>query len=284
MLVKNNLIVIGNGFDKNLGLKTCYSDFIASREFQNLTKQNNDIAIELTNELGLQKWIDIEIFLKRFSLQSNRPDVVEEHFEKLKNALIAYLESIDVSTMDKTSDAYKLISTLHKDSIILNFNYTDTVKAIMRECGVSDVEISKRVIHVHGTLIDKDIIFGVEDSARINVSKHVFLQKSSNINYKAFDITDYLNWDTNLYVFGHSLGETDTPYFQTFVDEILEFKPQHAGHEKRIFNLYYHGNQSLNDLNLRIVSMTNSNLRIFKKNVQLNFIDTLKPSLTTIAC
>lgn len=32
--MEGTLLIIGNGFDLNLGLKTSYSDFLASKEFE----------------------------------------------------------------------------------------------------------------------------------------------------------------------------------------------------------------------------------------------------------
>lgn len=273
----NNLIVIGNGFDLNLDLRTSYSDFISSCAFKSLLKGNNHIAEDLIKSISSGNWIDIEKHLKLFSSETNFPDSVEEHFVAVKDALITYLKTIDIKAMNKQSEAYKLLSSHLSDSLVLDFNYTGAAKEIMRECGMHENEISQRLIQVHGSIEKGDIIFGVEDSADIYVEKHIFLKKSAHPNFNGFDITAYIQSHTVLHIFGHSLGETDRTYFQPYFDQALNYKPQSKHDIKSKINLYYFGTQSWNNLMVEINSMTNNKINVYRKNVDLIPIDTYKP-------
>ena len=64
----NTAIIIGNGFDINLGLPTGYEDFIVSPQFERLINNDNQLAIHLKNSYALKNWIDIEKELALYSL------------------------------------------------------------------------------------------------------------------------------------------------------------------------------------------------------------------------
>ena len=63
----DSILIIGNGFDLNLGLKTSYQNFIASHVFKNLVDGNNQLCKYLNNQNELNRWIDIENELKKYS-------------------------------------------------------------------------------------------------------------------------------------------------------------------------------------------------------------------------
>lgn len=66
---KDTCIVIGNGFDINLGLPTSYADFVKSTHFDDMVKRGNELAKHLKSKFELQNWIDIENELKSYSLK-----------------------------------------------------------------------------------------------------------------------------------------------------------------------------------------------------------------------
>ena len=62
--LKNVLLIVGNGFDLNMGLKTSYKDFLTSFNI-------NDIQNKLVYELLLRhktNWVDIEQELENCAL------------------------------------------------------------------------------------------------------------------------------------------------------------------------------------------------------------------------
>ena len=80
------VLIIGNGFDKNIGMPTSYKEFMGSEEFKDLiTKDNSVLAkyldykkshdgtnwIDLEKELGELK---TELFKLKFSLATNGLD------------------------------------------------------------------------------------------------------------------------------------------------------------------------------------------------------------------
>lgn len=86
------IIIIGNGFDLSLDLKTSYKNFIESDCFNSLLKKNNSLALYLNEKQEINNWVDIEKELTNYSKQTKEnKSKVRNDFKELKNALIDYL-------------------------------------------------------------------------------------------------------------------------------------------------------------------------------------------------
>lgn len=87
------IIVIGNGFDLSLGLKTSYKDFIQSENFNLLVEKENTLALYLDKKKEINNWVDIEKELTNYSKQiKDDKKTVKDDFKELKNLLIDYLK------------------------------------------------------------------------------------------------------------------------------------------------------------------------------------------------
>ena len=104
-------VIIGNGFDINLGLPTSYNSFVESKQFNDMVYRGNELAIHLKNKYELQNWIDIENELKTYS-QEIEDISFKRNFELLTFALIQYINNLNYSIIKTSSLAYKLISTI----------------------------------------------------------------------------------------------------------------------------------------------------------------------------
>ena len=141
-----NLLVVGNGFDKDLGLPTTYREFVSSCIFKRMyvkrSKDNPNPSLIhfLYGKKFCDKWYDIESALLEYI--SRRPDGsfinnIEEDkkdYELLCNALIKYLASlfqykgekvIKQSEKMAASAAGQLLSAFlrNENSIVYSFNY-----------------------------------------------------------------------------------------------------------------------------------------------------------------
>ena len=70
--IMEKILIIGNGFDLNLGFQTSYNDFLSSDRFRMLADGDNQLAhyLSKTNQYNQQtniNWVDIEHELKTFS-------------------------------------------------------------------------------------------------------------------------------------------------------------------------------------------------------------------------
>ncbi|MDK2062799.1 AbiH family protein [Aliarcobacter butzleri] len=263
------IIIIGNGFDLSLGLKTSYKDFIQSNYFNLLVKNNNSLALYLNEKKEINNWVDIEKELTEYSKQiQDDKSKVKNDFKELKNALMDYLKESQEEEINENSKAFEMMKNEIKDTeIIYNFNYTNSVFKVARILEISNIEFKHS--YVHGSIENKNIIFGIEDDARIN-DNHIFLKKSSNINFAESNIIRVLNNSgekINLVIFGHSLGITDSSYFKNYFYSLTN----QYNHSK--LKLYHFGEEAYDDMMGTIDKYTGHNLTNFKHYNDLEFID-----------
>ncbi len=264
----NNLLIIGNGFDLAHGLKTSYNHFIEylieeqfkSNKFEsafilgvgieNIQELRNEIMYgnyfikenfknifirDLIWEFSLKYWCDIEN--KYFELLNTTdngtyffkdPKTLNSEFEILKDYLVEYLKEQEKNV--KALESYKKMIALvdSKETIILNFNYTDTLKKLY-----SNEIKESQVIHIHGELSNpkNPIIFGYaandEESRELidkgnneymrNIKKHLYKRTE---NEKL--LTNYLygTESINVTILGHSCGLSD----KLILNQILNHK------------------------------------------------------------
>ena len=272
----SHIAIIGNGFDLNLGLKTSYSDFVNSKEFKSILNAENYLANYLEGKHNLQKWIDVENELKLYSKTQNILEAAEQFradFSVVSTTLKNYLATLSYANLNKSAYAYKLLEIIkNEDFLLLDFNYTQTTETILLELGISQNEIDERLIKVHGSVQDGQIIFGVEDQADIK-PKHVFLRKAYHQNFKAINVIDNLENLQELYILGHSLGETDHMYFNNF---FMTYSFAHYFGKGKKITLYYYGEEGYNQLFMQLDELTRKSLSLFKRNNEFKTVDTSK--------
>lgn len=227
---KETVIVLGNGFDLALGLKTSYSDFYESKfwerdsNIQNNLKDTGHIFLRfITKEYNNnENWFDLENVIKRFAFGTRtglKPDTVRWKFELLKNKLTAYLSNEvvnlqkDIQILSPDSLVYEFLGLISKaavleNTIIYTFNYTNLAEL------ESYKEVANKMYHVHGSLVNKDIKIGFSSRRNEKVNSAVnFLNKFIQPNSPG-DICSDLESAQDVIIFGHSLNEIDLPYFE----------------------------------------------------------------------
>ncbi len=267
------LLVIGNGFDLSLGFKTSYKDFLKSEQFLKIA-DSNEFCKHLQVQIGLQNWIDIENELKIYSIEIINHEESNNQFEKefieISLALMEYLSTIDIKKYDKNSFAFKLIDEIKNKNIeVIDFNYTNSILSIFEDISKENPVFfkSENQQKIHGTLYEKDIIFGVEDKAQIN-SEHIFLKKSFNKSFGKFNPSIILNNATEIIFFGLSIGETDHMYFNNFFNSIS------VNQSNKKIRFYHFGVQDYKSLHKNLDILTYKSLSTFKNFNSVEFIDT----------
>lgn len=254
------LLIIGNGFDLDLGLKTGYGDFLKSHfftdhfEFQNVSETNLsnpnfrvNIFDYLNKQQNIKGWIDLENELA--SLASRR--VICGHnirlahafekekysFEKLRISLAKYLKTISYDDLNIDSYALIILNLLNSfcNSEILSFNYTNINRLAPY---LKERSINVPISYLHGNLgIGNDepsIILGFQDDVDIDDS-YCFMIKSHSPYYRSYNIKSKLNHADEVIFFGHSLGPTDYPYFADFFTKQCQPKNDEEKITVRIF-------------------------------------------------
>ena len=282
----NNVLIVGNGFDLSLGFKTSYSDFLNSEIFKSIT--NNTLAEHLKLCLNNSRWIDIEKELYQYSIHlfykvgdNFHPCIGKErlikylrhNYYEICYSLREYLREVTNCSVDLNhKTAYNIISnvcTAKFSTYILTFNYTEIIERIQREyfpsCNNYDIN------HIHGSLSNDNIVFGIEDSAEI-AKEHVFLYKSYNQVQNINGLIRILKGAENITFFGYSLGQTDHSYFDDF------FKSQTLPDCKsKKFTFYYYRQDGYDDLIWQLKILTNNRLSYLKQYNQLEFYDVSNP-------
>lgn len=253
----NNLLIIGNGFDLAHNLKTQYTDFInhilnshlADREkFNSIINLNANITTTeqikeyayntpvkrmhqfpnkffgiLLSNYNTNNWCEIEkIYYSVLNLDNNRYNNVNEFhkdFEEIKNYLSEYLNSLKFSSLEKDGYKYLFDNLIIGNSLLLNFNYTNTLENYSTK---NHVLSSKNIINIHGELNSEEnpIIFGFaanDDESRVLINKddkeymryikkHCYKRTNNERNLKF-----YLdkNEKINVFILGHSCGVSD---------------------------------------------------------------------------
>lgn len=190
----NTLLILGNGFDLDLGFRTSYGAFMESQEFQDF-QEATYLGKYLSDEQNKSKtWIDIEKELSKYCLEINQSGLMtskktygrkllHQEYESLKDALKKYLrkETSRDCRLDSSSNALRLLYQIEEYSSnrIVTFNYTELVENISSNAFAS---YNHNLLHVHGSLhAEDDIVFGVEDDV-VLPKEHAFLYKAYRKN------------------------------------------------------------------------------------------------------
>lgn len=275
----DKLLVIGNGFDLALGLKTSYIDFMEWLMNEHCM-DGTDLYEFLSNKFKIKRWVDIENELRIYSNKICNPNLsnlnkeekqkISSKFRRehkyLCNILCEYLK-IQVNNNNWLETGFKnqsikqLLSKVNKEPLyVINFNYTDTIKAFMVNNVVNH--------HIHGSLSDgENIVFGVEDSS-ILAKENTFLYKSYNPILNVNYLNERFEDAKHILFYGYSLGQTDHSYFEDF------FKEQSTkGCERKIIDFFYYGQEGYDDLFWQLRTLTGKRMAQFKQFNEVGFID-----------
>lgn len=282
-----NVLVIGNGFDLNLGLETSYSDYLSSKYFKYLLGTNT-LARYLESRKKESKWVDIEKELYQYSislfhkgengLRPNPEDInlissLRKDYYRICSSLRQYLIEATNCPIDfNNKAAYNIISKVfaEKDvyTYILTFNYTEIIERL-QQCHFSLSE-NYFINHIHGSLQNNNIVFGIEDSAEV-AKEHVFLYKSYNTTQNINGLISVFKNAKNITFFCYSLGETDHSYFDDFFNEQTK-----SNCNRKVFKFYYYGQNAYDDLIWQLKTLTKNRLSYLKQYNELEFYDVSK--------
>lgn len=247
------MLVLGNGFDLNLGLRTTYRDFVNScifkRMYVNRMKeksskgnQSPSLIDYLYGKKFVEKWYDIEEALLDYvspkpdgSFVNNVKDD-EKEYKLVCKALNDYLaglfatEAINSKQSDMMMDsaAGKILKIIKSEkNILYSFNYTP-LNLITRIATVID-ESKVPIVRPHGEITgesivkakveENSIILGIETNSNI-AHGYSFLLKSNNPLYKSTHIASDLLQTRNVIIFGHSLNQMDFGYFREYFEHL----------------------------------------------------------------
>lgn len=249
------IIILGNGFDLNLGLNTRYIDFY---DFF-ITQESLDIDIlsgmpipsvhtklfNMIKEAKDDNWSDLEEFLGDKIKLFSDVKCLQKDKSLLENRINEYLErqqrrisfaGVDPeilrnqldSTIERLTKRYGFISNNYEVTF-LTFNYTDVIDRVIKT--VNQFKNGNRIeyktpIHIHGE-IGKTLILGVDNIEQYELGKSnldidelkLIMEKpllNQNLHSSVLSIIKQeLGMADNIIIYGASIGKTDATWWKT---------------------------------------------------------------------
>ena len=229
-------LIIGNGFDLDMGLPSRYSDFADSPEFHDLARRMRYMYHEEERQYSLvsqiqqasfnSNWFDIEEEIHKYVVDHPSLDeiiirLVRDEFNALKKALTAYLNRIT----SKFTAGEKKLSTILYDRLRecpltvteIYFNYTNPQQYMKLPL---KPEIFYGAQHwftyVHGSLRDNDIVLGCDLQPDEQVNRQLSFMYKYNMLKRANHVAKNILEAKEIIFFGHSINEMDFCYFREF--------------------------------------------------------------------
>lgn len=228
------VIVIGNGFDIDLGWHTSYKDFFKDKEvgWRTLRTNEDDLFNYVFNHAG-DNWFDLEKTVYDYCLNRSKSGITDDlamrdsnTFEALKRQLVNFVKERSSEPVNKDSYAYYLLKQYIKEINIegmpndmnpqlFSFNYTP-LNRIAKE-----IAPDKRFSYspIHGTIEKNNCIFGFLDNPQIKGGYRDF-QKAMDDNYAPPSLKPALYDARKIIIFGVSMGFIDAVYFKDVFEMI----------------------------------------------------------------
>lgn len=256
MDLNQNILIIGNGFDLDLGLPTKFSDFAQSsfwprakkrEKIPNLpsyTSRGSFIALPPLPETILLEhylddirnqdcWFDLEGALLNYSTVNADKKIVDagaesddtvktnvEYFKRMQDSLCKYITHVQNNAqINHNSVAGKTLQTIMENGFfnhIYSFNYTEL------NYFAGPLGITKNIYyhHIHGAVSDNSIILGVDETELRN--GYELFHKSSSKYYHSHDLYNSLSNAKEIVFFGLSFGKIDYSYFDRFFKSLSD--------------------------------------------------------------
>ena len=229
-------LIIGNGFDLDLGLPSKYSYFADSPEFHDLARRMYDMYYEEERQYSLvlqiqqasfnSNWFDIEEEIHKYvvdhpCLDENILRLVRDEFNALKKALTAYLNRIT----SKFTAGEKKLSTYLYDRLRecpltvteIYFNYTNPQQYMKLPLKPELFNGGQHwFTYVHGSLRYNDIVLGCDIQPDEQVNRQLSFMYKYNMLKRANHVAKNILEAKEIIFFGHSINEMDFCYFREF--------------------------------------------------------------------
>lgn len=284
-----NVLIIGNGFDLDLGLPTRYSDFANSdywphddrvpdgRSVFSIAKgeEYHALSFSLEKRLKTENWFDLEESLLDYAtkevsglandLYSAKNDI--DYYHELQSKLCDYLIDVQSNTPINTKalagDILRAILDNGYFDNIFSFNYTD-LNYLANQLGISK---TIKYTHVHGKLSDRSIILGVNESNLKD--EYDEFHKSTSEFYQSNNLPQALDEANEVIFYGLSFGFIDFDYFANFFISLNEnLIPEK---EKKHISIFTKDNVSEKDIKKRLRKAGINHIQL-RSNCYLDFV------------
>lgn len=275
------VLVIGNGFDLSLKMKTSYHDFAGSKFWPFADKDKYaeySLPYFLNNNYDkANSWFDLEELLAIYASSNNIERNIhkddnsfinrdKDYFNTLVSSLTDYLQQEQDDYVERMRNihgarrvpvAHVLLQMLEKkESLsIFSFNYTN-LRLLARQLILG---FDANIHYVHGSLQGNDIILGAGDARELDDNYFDFY-KSANERYKSNNLIEELSDADEVYIFGHSLAKNDHDYFSEFFDMAVHERKGLFHNRKLKLRIFTKDTKSSIEIKKQIMLLTNHHL------------------------
>lgn len=237
------LLVIGNGFDLDMGVPTRYSDFIHSTEsvFLSRWQELPDCLVSYLLECSNFQWFDIEETMAEYvKAKENNNDYTYVEIDKLilnelKKQFSEYVDnklmhigSISWKQSIKKSLAKEIIEMQNRSKCFNNIYSFNCFDCFNYELATNfEIESLSGVVNIHGS--GDDFILGICDHD-CRSDEYSFLKKTNQKGYPHEIISQFksdLMKADDIFIFGHSLNRIDMVYFKDMLRNIYLYQNTH---------------------------------------------------------
>lgn len=266
----SNILVIGNGFDLDLGLRSRYSDFYNS-DFWPFSDEASPLAEFLNQRFKINNWADLESVLGEYGEKSVRFQNQEAHdrvdFRQLREHFNAYiLDQQRTFVPNQSSTAISLLKAVVENrdfEEIYSFNFTDLSSIVKDRFGI---ENNMQVRHIHGRAEDGTSILGVGDYAQLKEHSD-FMYKSFDIHYRPPIMIPNLLISDRIVLFGVSMSRVDYQYFDDFFKRVTVGREDDVPADGKEITIFTYDEASRMSILRNLQQMTDHGLgRIFSRN------------------
>lgn len=229
------VIVIGNGFDLDLGWDTSYKSFYEKHDGWKMHRRDEDDLFQYVIKQVPGNWFDFERTLHEYALHRAQNPFPKDNTDKIdrdiqdyntfKIQLMDFISESSKGLVKMDSHAYRLLAAYveakNKTSDkffpikLFSYNYTPLLNVIHQ----IDLSVKVGYIPVHGIVEKRNIIFGFHDDLGIP-KEYRPLQKSMDENYMSSDVVRESLQAKTIIFFGLSLGYIDGVYFKNLLEQI----------------------------------------------------------------
>lgn len=220
------ILILGNGFDLDFGLRSRYRDFMNSQVWKKAKDKEDFVSYGIVGYLEeknkIESWFDVETELLNYALEVTEGNCRSPQendrigFEYFQTKLKEYLrKEQDTLERPQISTAMVVLNNILDNGYftdIYTFNYTDISKFVAKY----NVKVNIPITFMHGSLENNDnIVLGIETDKEIHPD-YRFLFKTNSRYYNSNNLIESLDEANEVVFFGHSINGMDFPYFEDF--------------------------------------------------------------------
>lgn len=248
-----NVLVTGNGFDIDLGLKTRYSDFVKSTQWKSLLEEFNGTENGMFGFISqkateMDNWFNLEDclaeYVRKCTKSKKEKDIDQDiqFFEELKSKLYMFIEyawAEDGLNIYKNSIAYRVYNTGNFAHVYtFNFTYYDALD-------FKSVPQRPLDVYLHGEW--GKVVIGIGEDECTN-RQYSFLIKTNSDYYPKTNVVKDLIAADEIIVFGFSFCDRDAGIIKRLLEECWK---EIKGNIERRITIITWDEISINDIKMQ---------------------------------